>query len=88
MRAKRDIIEDLLVLEESMNWSDNPEYVQEHDCLTAELKVAIDAEIREQVLEEMVSLEGYIQQEDTAFTVDHQKIKDLVQVLLSKSVFK
>ncbi len=88
MRSKQQIIEDIQILEESMQWTDDPELYFVHNKLSLELKAVTELEIKEQALEDIVTLESCIQSQDSAFTVDYEKIRSLVDELLSNHIFK
>jgi len=87
MRTKERIIEELEILEASMEHSDNPEYPMVHDSLLEELVASINNEIRVQFLDEVCILEGHLQNWiDPDFVVDFGKIRTIARELQASAL--
>jgi hypothetical protein len=87
MRTKPEILEDLQVLEASMEHSDNPEYPKIYSCLLEELSEANSQEVREMFLDEVCALEHSIQNWiNPDYMVDFEKIRNLVKELRVSSL--
>lgn len=87
MRTKQQILEDLEILEASMEWSDDPHYKVIHGVLVDEYAATHSKEINDMYLDDVCALESHIQNWiNPDFVVDFEKIRGIVKELQVSSL--